>query len=66
MNKVLYTTFVAMSKDSYGEICNHFGIDKVEESIRHRQEKCVKRYCILNTVIRYVARYSLGSEMLNC
>ena len=33
-----------MSKDSYGEICKHFGIDKVEESIRHRQEKFVKTY----------------------
>jgi len=30
-----------MSKDSYGEICKYFGIDKVEESIRHRQEKFV-------------------------
>ena len=28
-----------MSKDSYGEICKHFGVDKVEESISHRQEK---------------------------
>jgi len=28
-----------MSKDSYGEICKYFGIDKVEESIRHWQEK---------------------------
>ena len=33
-----------MSKDSYGEICKYFGIDKVEESIRHRQENHVKRY----------------------
>ena len=33
-----------MSKDSYGEICKYFGIDKVEESISHRQEKFVKRY----------------------
>jgi len=33
-----------MSKDSYGEICKYFGIDKVEESIRHRQERFVKRY----------------------
>ena len=33
-----------MSKDSYGKICKHFGIDKVEESISHRQEKFVKRY----------------------
>ena len=44
MNKVLYKIFGAMSKDSYGEICKHFGIDKVEESIRHRQEKFVKTY----------------------
>ena len=44
MNKVLYKIFGAMSKDSYGEICRYFGIDKVEESIRHRQEKFVKRY----------------------
>jgi len=33
-----------MSKDSYGEICKYFDIDKVEEWIRHRQEKFVKRY----------------------
>jgi len=33
-----------MSKDSYGEICKYFGIDKVEESISHRQEKFDKRY----------------------
>jgi len=44
MNKVLYKIFGAMSKDSYGGICKYFGIDKVEESISHRQEKFVKRY----------------------
>ena len=44
MNKVLYKIFGAMSKDSYDEICKYFGIDKVEESISHRQEKFVKRY----------------------
>ena len=44
MNKVLYKIFWAMSKDSYGEICKYFGINKVEESISHRQEKFVKRY----------------------
>ena len=42
--KVLYKIFGAISRDSYGEICKYFGIDKVEESIRHRQEKFVKRY----------------------
>ena len=31
MNKVLYKIFWAMSKDSYGELCKYFGIDKVEE-----------------------------------
>jgi len=30
-----------VSKDSYGEICKYFGIDKVEKSIRYRQEKFV-------------------------
>jgi len=40
MNKVLYKKFGAMSKDSYGEICKYFDIDKVEESIRHRQKIC--------------------------
>ena len=44
MNKVFYKIFGAMSKHSYGKICKYFGIDKVEESIRHRQEKFVKRY----------------------
>jgi len=38
MNKVLYEIYGAMSKDSYGEICKYFDIDKVEKSIRHRQE----------------------------
>jgi len=33
-----------MSKDSYGEMCNYFGIDKVKESIHRREEKFVKRY----------------------
>jgi len=33
-----------MYKDSYGEICKYFVIDKVEESIRHSQENFVKRY----------------------
>jgi len=62
MNKVLYRIFGAMSKESYGEICKYFGIDKVEESISHRQEKFVKRY---STVTHYVTRYPLGSDMLN-
>ena len=53
-----------MSKDSYGEICKYFGIDKVEELIRHRQEKTLLRD-ILNTVTRYVTRYSLGCDVLN-
>ena len=35
MNIVLYKIFGAMSKDSYGEICEYFGIDKVEELTRH-------------------------------
>ena len=39
MNKVLYEIFDAMSKDSYSEICKYFGIDKIEESIRHRHEE---------------------------
>ena len=35
-----FTTIVwGYVQDSYGEICKYFGIDKVEESIRHRQEK---------------------------
>jgi len=58
MNKVLYKIFGVMSKDSYGEICKYFGIDKVEELIRHRQEKTLLRD-ILNTVTRYVTRYSV-------
>ena len=58
MNKVLYNTFGAISKDSYGEICKYFGIDKVEKSISHRQEKFVKD--IPDTVTHYVTRYLLG------
>ena len=64
MNKVLYKIFGAMSKDSYGEICKCVGIDKVEESIRHRQEKNLLRDT-LDTVTRYVTRYSLGCDVLN-
>jgi len=44
MNKVLFQIFGAMSKDSYVEICKYFGINKVEESIRHLQEKFLNRY----------------------
>ena len=53
-----------MSKDSYGKICRYFGIDKVEESISHRQEKNLLRDT-LNTVTPYVTRYPLGSDVLN-
>jgi len=42
-----------MSKDSYGEICKYFGIDKVEELIRHRQEKYVKRYSGYSNLLRH-------------
>jgi len=42
-NKVLFKIFAVMSKDSYGEICKYFGIDKVEESIRVRKENIVSR-----------------------
>jgi len=45
MNKVLYKIFGAMSKDSYGEICKYFGIDKVEASINaSKSGKIVERY----------------------
>jgi len=27
-----------MSKDCYGEMCKYFGIDDVEDSVRHRLE----------------------------
>jgi len=63
MNKVLCKIFGATSKDSYGETCKYFDIDKIEESIRHSQENLLRD--ILDTVIRYVARHSLGSEVLN-
>ena len=43
-NKVLYKIVGAISEDFYGDICKYFGIAKVEESIRHRKEKIVKRY----------------------
>ena len=43
-----------MSKDSYGEICKYIDINKVEEWIRHRQEKFVRD--ILDTVTRCVTR----------
>jgi len=33
-----------MPKDFRGEICNYFGIDNVEESLRYRQKKVINRY----------------------
>jgi len=38
---VLFKIFGAVFKDSCGEICEYFGIDKVEEWIGHRQEKII-------------------------
>ena len=51
-----------MSKDSYSEICKYFGIDKVQETIRHRHKKLKN---ILAPVILYANRYSLNSSVLN-
>ena len=60
INKVLYKIFGAMSKDTYGEICKYFAIDKVEESISHRQEKFVKTYSGYSNSL---TRYPLGCDM---
>jgi len=38
VHRELFKIFGAMSKDFYGKICKYFGIDKVEESTRVRQE----------------------------
>jgi len=61
MNKVLYKMFGAMSEDSYDEICKYFAIDRWKN-----QFAIVRKNLLRNIlVIRYVTRYSLGSDVLN-
>ena len=62
MNKVLYKIFGAMSKDSYGEICKYFGIDKKNQLVIVRKDLLRD---ILDTATHYVTRYPLGCGMLN-
>jgi len=64
MNEVLYKIFGATSNDSYGEICKYLGIEKVEESIRHRQENFVKRYSECSNPLCHSIFASL-SDVLN-
>jgi len=45
-------------------MCKYFDIDKVEESIRHRQEKFVKRYYGYSNSLRRTV-FAIGSEALN-
>jgi len=44
INKIVYKIFGAMSKDLYIEICEHFGIESVENLVAIRRNCFIKRY----------------------
>jgi len=43
INKIVYKIFGAMSNDLYSEICVHFGIDSVENSIANWRNRFINR-----------------------
>ena len=45
LNRVQFKIFGALPKDSYRDICKHFGVDPIEELISVRQRKFISRYC---------------------
>ena len=51
-NKVLFKTFGTLSKDTYRDICNYFGIWSIEEQISARQGKFTSRYCVSESNLR--------------
>jgi len=42
-NQVLFKIFGTLSKDTYRDICNYFGISPIEEQISARQGKFTSR-----------------------
>jgi len=50
-----------MSEDSYDEICKYFAIDRWKNQFAIVRKKLLRNIL----VIRYVTRYSLGSDVLN-
>jgi len=44
INKILYKIFGAMSKDLYGKISAHFGIESVENLVANRRNRFINRY----------------------
>jgi len=45
LNRALFETFGAISKDTYKDICKYFGILIVEEQIYARKSKFNLKYC---------------------
>jgi len=48
---VLFIIFGALSKDTYKDICKHFGIWTIEEQISARQDKFKPRYSASESVV---------------
>jgi len=44
VNKIIYTIFGAMAKDSYRQISEYFGIPSVEQLITNRHNRFLNRY----------------------
>jgi len=46
MNKILFKIYGALSKDSFNDICDNFGIGIVKNMVASRRDKFVKRYSL--------------------
>jgi len=46
MNKILFKIYGALSKDSFNDICDNFGIGIVKNMVASRRDKFVKRYSV--------------------
>ena len=44
INKIVYKIFGVMSKDLYSEMCVHFGIDSIKNSVDKRRNRFINRY----------------------
>jgi len=51
VNRALFKIFCALSKDTYRDICNYFGIWPMEKQIFARQDKFSLRYCASDSVV---------------
>jgi len=49
MNNILFKIFGAMSRDTYSEVSEYFGIEPLEEviGVTVRRDKCLKRYRLI-------------------